>query len=134
MPAIPGLSGLPSLTGGAGGAAGPASGTANNGLSLPLSTPTNIDGSGWIVNFGNGNTSDAKGNTGANNTQQTATPTATASTNAAGSGAPNGQGYWLPTPQQVYAGAASGGLIPPGGPGGMVLILGAVGVLLMLRK
>lgn len=70
-----------SLTGGAGGAAGPASGTANNGISMPLSTPFNFDDSGWVVNMGSpGASTTAGGNAGANATQQTANPVASGST------------------------------------------------------
>jgi len=125
---------IPSLTGGAGGAAGPASGTANNGISLPLSTPTNIDGSGWVVNFGNGNTSKAGGNSGANDTRQTSTPTAS----SLGSGAPNSQTGMLPIPGQFGYQAMAGGdympPMPPMGPNTAVLVLGAVGMFLMLAK
>lgn len=130
MPAIPGLSGFPSLTGGT---AGPANGTANNGLSMPLSTPTNIDGSGWVVNFGNGNTTRASGNSGANDTHQTATPTAS-SMGSAGN-MPTAQGYMLPIAGQLYQGAQdSGGPMPPMGPNTTALVLGAVGVFLLLTR
>lgn len=124
---------IPSLTGGAGGAAGPASGTANNGISLPLSTPTNIDGSGWVVNFGNGNTSKSGGNTGANDTRQTSTPTA--SSLGSGGTMPTNQGYMLPTAGQLYQGAQdSGGPMPPMGPNTTALVLGAVGLFLLLTR
>jgi hypothetical protein len=125
---MPGLgSMIPSLTGGT---AGPATGSANNGISLPLSTPTNIDGSGWVVNMGDGNSTKAGGNQGANTTSQTATPTAQGgASGAAGSGEPNGQQYMLPTAGQVSYGSAPMG----GGLNMMVLVLGAIGAVLLLK-
>lgn len=136
MPAFPGLP-IPSLTGGAGGSAGPANGTANNGLSLPMSSPTNIDGSGWVVNFGNGNSTDAKGNSGANQTQQTAT----AHPSSSGSGS-TAQPYIPASLPGGYSPQPGGDMGDPGyydplaflSSGSLPLILGAVGVLLILTK
>lgn len=103
---------------GSGGASGPATGTANNGLSLPFSTPFNFDGSGWVVNMGSpGAVSTASGNTGANPTNQTANPTAS----SAGSGMAAGMGT-----ARINAG------MPSFGAGSMPLILGAVGLFLVL--
>lgn len=86
-----------SLTGGAGGAAGPASGTANNGLSLPVSTPYDFDGSGWVVNMGSpGASTTAGGNAGANATQQTANPTASGGTGGASAAGFNLGGNTVP--------------------------------------
>ncbi len=126
--------GIPSLTGGAGGAAGPATGTSNNGISMPNSLPVNIDGSGWVINFGNGNSSKAGGNTGANQTQQTATPNATSS--GSGGNGTGGQPY-------IPAGMPGGGAVagdtgyydPLGGllsGSSLPLVLGALGVFLLL--
>jgi hypothetical protein len=107
---------IPSLTGGAGGAAGPASGTANNGLSLPWNTPFNFDDSGWVVNLhSNGASTTAGGNTGANQNSQTSVPTASSS----------GSGGSMATGAAGQAAALLGGNSLP-------LILGAVGVFLLL--
>jgi hypothetical protein len=102
------------LAGGAGGAAGGSSGTANNGLSLPMSTPFDFDSSGWVVNFDSpGAKTTATGNTGANQTTQTANPTASSS----GSG--------------IATGMASG-LSALGGSNMAPLLIGAIGLYLVL--
>lgn len=107
-----------SLTGGAGGAAGPASGTANNGLSIPISNPFNFDSSGWNVNFGQmGGATSSPG--AANGTNQTATPTASSSGSGASAGA--------------YGGLAGTGGVNASAPASLVpLLLGAVGLFLVL--
>jgi hypothetical protein len=61
---------LPNLSLSAGGG-GPSGSSSNAGISTPITTPFNFDGSGWIVNFGNGNSSDATGNRDANRTTPT---------------------------------------------------------------
>jgi hypothetical protein len=53
------------------GGGGPSSSGSNAGVQTPISNPFNFDGSGWVVNFGNGNTTTANGNKDANGTQQT---------------------------------------------------------------
>lgn len=53
------------------GGGGPSGATANNGISTPISNPFNFDDSGWIINFGNGNSASATGNKDANQTTQT---------------------------------------------------------------
>lgn len=49
--------------------------SSNAGISVPVVTPFNFDGSGWVVNMGGSNRTNAGGNSDANGTQQT--PTAT---------------------------------------------------------
>lgn len=63
---------MPNLSASAGGG-GPSSSSSNAGVGTPISNPFNFDGSGWIVNFGNGNSASATGNKEANQTAQ-ATP------------------------------------------------------------
>lgn len=58
------------------GGGGTSGSTSNAGVSTPNSNPFNFDGSGWIINFGNGNSASATGNKDANQTAQT--PTASA--------------------------------------------------------
>jgi hypothetical protein len=53
-------------------AGGGTSGSSSNaGVALPINTPFNFDGSGWVINFGDGNSSSATGNKDANASQQT---------------------------------------------------------------
>jgi hypothetical protein len=53
-------------------AGGGTSGSSSNaGVSTPISNPFNFDDSGWIINFGDGNSSSATGNKDANLTSQT---------------------------------------------------------------
>lgn len=52
------------------GGGGPANSGSSAGVGTPISTPNAYDGSGWVVNFGNGNSNDARGGTGANTTAQ----------------------------------------------------------------
>ena len=111
-----------SLTGGAGGAAGPAGGTANNGFSMPTSTPFNFDSSGWVVNFDSpGASTKASGSTAANATNQTATSTPT-STGSGVVGNPGGGA--VPVNTGVSSVASSGSMLP--------IILAAVGAFLVL--
>lgn len=63
---LPGMSPPISLSAG-GGTSGSSS---NAGVSSNISTPFNFDNSGWVVNFGNGNSASAGGNTDANGTRQ----------------------------------------------------------------
>jgi hypothetical protein len=56
------------------GGGGPSGSSSNAGVMTPISNPFNFDGSGWVVNFGGSNTTTAKGNEGANQTDQTQTP------------------------------------------------------------
>lgn len=63
MPAMPSLS----LSAG-GGTSGSSS---NAGVSVPINTPFNFDGSGWVINFGDGNSTTATGNKDANASTQT---------------------------------------------------------------
>jgi hypothetical protein len=61
---------IPNLTLSAGGG-GPSSAGSNAGVQVPVNTPFNFDGSGWVINFGDGNSVKAGGNTGANQSAQT---------------------------------------------------------------
>lgn len=56
------------------GGGGPSSAGSNAGVQTPISNPFNFDGSGWVINFGAGNTTNAGGNSDANGTQQSGTP------------------------------------------------------------
>jgi hypothetical protein len=89
------------------GGGGPSGASSNAGVQTPISNPFNFDGSGWVINFGNGNSTSAKGNEGANQTDQTQTP----------AGTPGG-----------LASALGLGSVDP-----MLLLLG-VGAFLLLRK
>lgn len=60
---------LPSLSLSAGG--GTSGSSSNAGVSVPVNTPFNFDSSGWVINFGDGNSSSATGNRDANGTTQT---------------------------------------------------------------
>ncbi|WP_373987009.1 hypothetical protein [Duganella sp. BuS-21] len=40
-------------------------------MATPTNSPFNFDGSGWVINFGDGNTVKASGNSGANEAAQT---------------------------------------------------------------
>jgi len=53
------------------GGGGPSTATSNAGVGTPISNPFNFDGSGWVINFGNGNSTTASGNKDANGTVQT---------------------------------------------------------------
>lgn len=53
------------------GGGGPAASSSNAGVSVPINTPFNFDGSGWVINFGDGNTAAATGNKDANQASQT---------------------------------------------------------------
>jgi hypothetical protein len=87
------------------GGGGPSGSSSNAGVQTPISTPFNFDGSGWVINFGDGNEVRAAGNTGANQTQQ--------------------------TPESAGGGASSG-LIP--GIHNQTLVIAAVVLFLMMRK
>lgn len=60
---------IPSLTLSAGGG-GPSSADSSAGVNVSTNTPFDFDGSGWVVNFGDGNTVRAEGNSGANQAAQ----------------------------------------------------------------
>lgn len=60
---------IPNLSLSAGGG-GPSHANSSAGVGTPINTPFNFDGSGWVVNFGNGNTTEARGNSGANQAAQ----------------------------------------------------------------
>ena len=49
---VPGLPMPLQLSAGGG---GPGYATSNAGVGTPISNPFNFDGSGWVINFGNGN-------------------------------------------------------------------------------
>lgn len=53
------------------GGGGPSGVNSDNGFGTPISTPFNFDHSGWVVNFGDGNSTTATGNRDANQTSQT---------------------------------------------------------------
>jgi hypothetical protein len=61
-----------SLSASAGGG-GPSGSSSNAGVQTPISTPFNFDGSGWVINLGGSNTTNAGGNSDANRTDQTQT-------------------------------------------------------------
>lgn len=63
MPALP-----ISLSAGGG---GPSGSSSNAGIGTPIGNPFNFDSSGWVVNFGNGNSTTASGNKDANGMTQT---------------------------------------------------------------
>lgn len=65
---VPGLPMPLQLSAGGG---GPGYATSNAGVGTPISNPFNFDGSGWVINFGNGNSTTASGNKDANSTTQT---------------------------------------------------------------
>lgn len=56
------------------GGGGPSSSGSNAGVQTPISNPFNFDGSGFVVNFGGSNKTNAGGNSDANATSQTGTP------------------------------------------------------------
>lgn len=58
----------PSISAGGG---GPSGSSSNATTGTPISNPFNFDSSGWVVNFGNGNSTTATGNRDANQTAQT---------------------------------------------------------------
>lgn len=55
------------------GGGGPSTATSNAGVGTPIGNPFNFDGSGWVINFGNGNSTTASGNKDANGMTQTPT-------------------------------------------------------------
>lgn len=60
---------MPNLSVSAGGG-GPSNANSSAGVNVSTNTPFNFDGSGWVINFGDGNSVKAEGNSGANQAAQ----------------------------------------------------------------
>lgn len=60
---------MPNLSVSAGGG-GPSTANSSAGVNVSTNTPFNFDGSGWTINFGDGNTVKTAGNSGANQAAQ----------------------------------------------------------------
>ena len=61
---------MPNMSASAGGG-GPSGSNSSAGVQLSSNTPFNFDGSGWVINFGDGNSVKAEGNSAANASTQT---------------------------------------------------------------
>jgi hypothetical protein len=60
---------IPNLSLSAGGG-GPSNANSSAGVNVSTNSPFNFDDSGWVINFGDGNTVKAEGNSGANQSSQ----------------------------------------------------------------
>jgi hypothetical protein len=86
---------MPNLSLSAGGG-GPSSASSSAGVNPSTNTPFNFDDSGWVINFGDGNTVKAEGNSGANQSAQS----------PVGGGALGGLGLGNINPNMLLIGAA----------------------------